>query len=469
LDRKLVLIGIDGATWKTLGPLISSGELQNFRTLISQGTISVLRSTIPAESPPAWTSMFTGVNPGKHGIVDFLLREEGKFVPCMSRYRMSETIWQLLSQAGRKCIIINDPVTFPPEPVNGIMTTGLMTPPGSTNWIFPKSRMDEVDTIARGYECDIPPDFGTIFSKDREAALNVVNRLASKVFRVGTYAAFNLEWDVLAVIFTVTDRLQHFAWNEGYRISELYKRLDNMLGEFIQSAEEASADLIVVSDHGFGPCHKFVSLNGFLEEAGLTVRTESTLSKMLAELGFTRGKMRKIMGAWPSTFTALPTFFQDMIRRAVPESKENIRELDTSKSAAFAKTPGGIFLRDDHMRDIVVKKLMELTDQTTGMPMIEKIMNRDEVLQGPYSYRAPDLFLEPSPGYGFSLDKADVERGFTGVHRPEGIFIHYRPNGDAQRLRDNLVRPWDVAATVLNILGVSVPSHFDGTPIIAQD
>jgi predicted AlkP superfamily phosphohydrolase/phosphomutase len=329
--------------------------------------------------------------------------------------------------------------------------------------------MDEVDTIARGYECDIPPDFGTIFSKDKEAALEVVRRLASKVFRVGTYAAFNLEWDVLAVIFTVTDRLQHFWWSEGYRISELYKRLDIMLGEFIRSADEASADLMVVSDHGFGPCHKFVSINGFLEEAKLTVRTESTFSKMLAELGFTRGKMRKIMGAWPSTFTALPTFFQDMIRRVVPESEENLRELDTNKSLAFAKTPAGVFLRDDNMRDIVIKKLTELTDQTTGTPIVAKIMNRNDVLQGAYSYRAPDLFLEPSPGYGFSLDKADVERGFTGVHRPEGIFIHYRPNGGAQRLRNDLVRPWDVAATTLNILGVSVPSHFDGTPIIARD
>src|SRR5208282_3285280 len=108
-------------------------------------------------------------------------------------------------------------------------------------------------------------------------------------------------------------------------------------------------------------------------------------------------------------------FFQDMIRRVVPESEENLRELDTSKSVAFAKTPAGVFVRDDNMRDIVIKKLKGLTDQTTGVPIVEKIMGRNEALQGAYTYRAPDLFLEPSPGYGFSLDKADVERGFTGV------------------------------------------------------
>src|SRR5271167_1861277 len=97
LSRKLILVGIDGAAWKILGPLISSGEAQNFHSLISQGSVGVLHSTVPAQSPPAWTSMFTGVNPGKHGIVDFTLREKDGFVRCWSRYRVCKTIWRILS------------------------------------------------------------------------------------------------------------------------------------------------------------------------------------------------------------------------------------------------------------------------------------------------------------------------------------------------------------------------------------
>ncbi len=469
MSRKLILIGIDGATWKIIGPLISSGEAQNFHSLISQGSVGVLHSTVPAQSPPAWTSMFTGVNPGKHGIVDFVLYEGRKFVPCMSRYRMTETIWRMVSDAGRKCIIINDPVNFPPEKVNGIMTTGLMTPPGSTNWIYPKERRDEIETVARGYECDIPSNFRTVLSEDREAAVEIIRRLNSKIFRVGAYAASKLEWDVLAVIFTATDRLQHFWWNEQNRIADLYKRIDVMLGEFIKCAKATPADIMVVSDHGFGPCHNFVSINGWLEQAGLAVRSESPLSKVFAGSGLTRGRIRSKMGDWPSAFRVMPAFMQDIVRKFIPESAENLKELDITRSIAFSKTPSGIYVRDDNSVEIVLRKLSEMHDNITGNPIIEKVMKRDEVLHGDYVYRAPDLFLQPAAGYGFSIDKADLERGYTAIHRPEGIFIHYRPNSVSDsRTLSGPVRPWDVAASVLKILGVPVPKYFDGVPIVAQ-
>lgn len=409
--------------------------------------------------------MFTGVNPGKHGIVDFVLYEGGKFVPCMSRYRMTPTIWRIMSDAGRKCIIINDPVNFPPEQVNGIMTTGLMTPPGSTNWIYPEQRRDEMETIAREYECDIPSDFRAVLARDREAALEIIRRLTSKVFRVGAYAAFNLEWDVLAVIFTATDRLQHFWWNEPNRIAELYKRIDVMLGEFIECAKATQADIMVVSDHGFGPCNRFVSINGWLEQAGLAVRSESPLSKIFAQRGLTRGRIRTKMGDWPSAFTAMPSFLQDFVRRFIPESAENLKELDITKSAAYSKTPSGIYLHNHNSEDLVLKRLSELRDDITGNLIIEKIMKRDEVLKGAYAYRAPDLFLQPAIGYGFSMDKADLESGYTAVHRPEGIFIHYRPNSVSEpQTLSSPVRPWDVAASVLHLLGIPVPDYFDGVP-----
>jgi len=380
---------------------------------------------------------------------------------------MSSTIWRIISDAGRKCIIINDPVNFPPEQVNGIMTTGLMTPPGSTNWIYPKQRKDEMETIARGYECDIPSDFRAILTKDREAALEIVRRLTSKVFRVGAYSAFNLDWDVLAVIFTVTDRLQHFWWNEQNRIAELYKRIDVMLGEFRKCAEETSADIMVVSDHGFGPCDRFVSINGWLEQAGLAVRSESPFSKMLAGGGITRGRIRTIMGAWPTAFTAMPRFMQDIVRKFIPESAENLKELDITKSVAYAKTPSGIYLRDRNSEEDVLRKLSEMQDPSTGNRVIEKIMKRDEVLHGDYAYRAPDLFLQPAAGYGLSIDKTDIERGYTAVHKPEGIFIHYRPNASSEpQGLPGPARPWDVAASILHILGIPVPEYFDGTPKI---
>ncbi|HYW01940.1 MAG TPA: alkaline phosphatase family protein [Candidatus Acidoferrum sp.] len=467
MNRKIILLGVDGATWKIIAPIISAGGLQNFKKLLADGASGILHSTIPAESPPAWTSMFTGVNPGKHGIVDFQFKENGKFVPCLSRYRMAPTIWKIISDSGRRCIIINDPIGYPPETINGIMTSGLMTPPGANDWITPKDRKQEFDTVARGYECDIPTNFAAILSENRDAALDILKRLTTKIIRVGTYAAYHLDWDVLAIIITVTDRLQHFWWNDKQKIAELYERIDQLLGELIQRANELSADLVVVSDHGFGPCDKLISINGTLEKLGFAIRTESRLSKMFNKIGITKDRFRKIMGSWPSTFTALPSFMQNAILKYVPESDQNIKGLDQSKSQAYARTPVGIFIRDQNSKETIAKKLCELTDETTGKLIIEKVLDRNEVLHGDYSYRAPDLFLEPQPGYGFSIDKTgSVERGLVGTHRPEGIFIFYRPKATPQTLPNVPIHPWDIAATLLQLLNIPVPPHFDGRPII---
>jgi predicted AlkP superfamily phosphohydrolase/phosphomutase len=292
----------------------------------------------------------------------------------------------------------------------------------------------------------------------------------SKVFRVSTYAASNFEWDIIAVIFTATDRLQHFWWNDSLQISEYYKRLDMMLGKYMEYAEIMSADLMVVSDHGFGPCERLVSINRSLEEAGLAVRTESPFSKVLSRAGFTRGRIRNIMGEWPAAFNVLPGPLQDMIRRFVPESAESTMEIDVARSFAYAKTAAGVFLQNGSMRGIVAKKLSELSDKITGDPIVEKVISRDEALQGAYSYRAPDLFLQTRLGYGFSIDKTDLEKGLVGTHRPEGIFMHYRPNSSSNH-QELLapIRPWDVAASILHILKVPVPDYFDGRPKIRRD
>jgi len=462
--KKLILLGIDGASWKTIAALVRQGEADNFKRLISRGTVGILESTVPPESPPAWTSMFTGVNPGKHGIVDFHLFENGKFVPCFSRYQMTQSIWHLISEAGRRCIVLNNPVSYPPEQVNGLMTTGLMTPPGSDNWIYPAERKKEIDAIAQGYECDIPPDFTEVIKRDKQAALEMLKRLNSKHIRVGRYAAFTLEWDVLAVVLTVTDRLQHFWWDDEDKIVEFYRRIDAFLGELIDLAESAGGELMVVSDHGFGPCTRVVDLNESLESLGLVLRTDSPISRILNRMGLSRHRAKAKVGASPPWFDRLPEKLKELVLRYVPESPEDSGRVDTLNSIAFARTKAGIFLNNEKTQAAVVSKLSSLTYEDTGEPILEKIVPREEALHGSYVYRAPHLFLQPRFGYAFGLAHSD--RGIVGTHRPEGIFIHYDPNSSrAQRDLPTPIRPWDVAATILQIAGVPIPDYFDGQPI----
>ena len=131
---RVLLIGLDGATFDVLGPLMRDGVMPELKDLMDNGTWGPLESTRPPITPAAWTTFMTGKGPGKHGIIDFL-----RYDPKTNRLSFNDnkkistkakTIWQILSDKNYRVGSINVPMTFPPEPVNGFMISGFDTPPG---------------------------------------------------------------------------------------------------------------------------------------------------------------------------------------------------------------------------------------------------------------------------------------------------------------------------------------------------
>src|SRR5690349_2291656 len=107
-------------------PMFQQGRLKNFAKMADIGASGVLKSTILPLSATAWNTFGTGTNPGQHGIYDFSRRIPGTYshVPTTSHERGGETFWRYASQAGKKCLIVNVPLTYPPEKVNGILISG---------------------------------------------------------------------------------------------------------------------------------------------------------------------------------------------------------------------------------------------------------------------------------------------------------------------------------------------------------
>ena len=101
-SKKVVLLGIDGADWRLLKPMLNEGTLKTFSEIIQHGSFGVLKSTVPPLSIPAWTSIFTGVNPGKHGLTGVILREDDSFKIRATSYRMVNPIWLYLDKKGFK-------------------------------------------------------------------------------------------------------------------------------------------------------------------------------------------------------------------------------------------------------------------------------------------------------------------------------------------------------------------------------
>lgn len=147
---RVVVIGLDGLDADLLGRWLAAGRLPNLAHLARSGCFSPLRTTNPAESPVAWASFATGLNPGKHGIFDFLHRDPATYLPRIApltirtcadgtgleaiNHRAGRTIWRLASAAGKHCALLRVPGTCPPEPLHGEMLSGLGTPDILGTW-----------------------------------------------------------------------------------------------------------------------------------------------------------------------------------------------------------------------------------------------------------------------------------------------------------------------------------------------
>ena len=137
-----VVIGVDGLTFRILHPLIERGDLPNFEKLMLQGCESVLESKYPPLTPPAWTSLSTGLKPARHGVYDFWSYGDRGYrdasdTHVQTKRRGGKAIWNILSEFGKRVLVINVPVTYPPEAVNGIMVSGYMAPSSEVDFTFP--------------------------------------------------------------------------------------------------------------------------------------------------------------------------------------------------------------------------------------------------------------------------------------------------------------------------------------------
>lgn len=477
MRRKLILLGIDGGTWKLIKPLEEQGYLPTFHELTDQGTEGTLISTIPPNTHPAWTSIFTGTNPGKHGITDFMIRKNhSSFGVATSKDRMVSSVWRIISNFGLRSIVVNDPVTYPPEKINGVMTTGLSTPFGSENFVHPQELRDELNRVAHSYECDIPIDFDGMVITNRNKAYERLLEFAEKIARCSLYLARNYEWDVLAVIFTSTDRVQHFFWNDDRYVKDHYRWLDATVRKFLEL--EPGANIVGVSDHGFGPLTRCFYINNWLSSIGLLKLRKSAIRSLASRFGLTYGRIVKILLRL-KMYQTLAKLTPIWIKSRTPISDiEKKASVNYDKSIAYTlNANGGIFFNErlvnerekEKWKRTVFVNLQNVNEE--GARVMSHIYYNNEVIWGPYKNRGSDVLLLPREGYEISSHlypfgmfgpPTTTRAPLTGTHRPEGVFFAYGPYIKKRYKLDCNVYPWDIAPTLLSMLGLPVPDYMDG-------
>src|SRR5439155_841145 len=218
MSRRVLVIGLDGATFRTLGPWAARGEMPELARLMAAGCHGELRSTFPPLTPPAWSSFMTGKNPGKHGVFSFrrlaaTAYRSGDLITA--NQLRARTLWDIAGEAGLRVGAINVPPSYPVRPVNGFMVACLMAPAGESDVISPPELRA---LLPEDYAISLEPPRQLLPSEPgyREqclAYLEKLRRLGQQRLQVTLRLLREQPWDLLSVVFYEPDRVQHFFWS----------------------------------------------------------------------------------------------------------------------------------------------------------------------------------------------------------------------------------------------------------------
>ncbi|UCC92609.1 MAG: alkaline phosphatase family protein, partial [Thermoplasmata archaeon] len=289
-STKLLIIGVDSVTFRLLRPMVEAGELPTFRKLMDEGSHGVLLSSVPSVTPPGWTTSYTGVNPGKHNVFDFkdhVKYLEGDLVYEMasptSRSIKADPVWRLLNREGMSIGMVNAPMAYPVEDMDGYMIAGFPCPTEGEGLIHPPDLEDEISKAMPGYRFYGDPQY---LDKERpDKYLEGINRITSNRAKVAINLARSRPTDVVFMIFTEVDRVQHYFWNtwdethsthnaEKARfkgaLPEHYKVVDRGIKELMDTVGQ-DVPVIVYSDHGAAPIERHFFPNTYLIQEGVIV------------------------------------------------------------------------------------------------------------------------------------------------------------------------------------------------------
>ena len=491
---RLLILGLDGATWTVLDPMRRLGLMPNLDALLQRSAHGTLRSIIPPVTTAAWTTLMTGCGPERHGIFDhrYLDTATGRMKVNHSARVRVPTFWHLLSDAGRSVVSLNVPATFPPLAVRGICVSGMDAP-------HLDAALAGAPEFAKRLKAEVPGYNLKYYWKRAPQSLDELTenaRLTNELFRAraeGGLLADKVvpDWSALMVQFQNLDPFQHRAWNylnvdatgvERHGWNEaarsVLRGLDEALGLLLELADKRSAHVLVASDHGFGPCRGRIHVNRVLLDAGVAQlpgvagrlrRRVKQASENLRLWGVKRADPEARSSSFDTSVYALfPFDWKRTLAFAPHQDTAAMVYLNSTERRAGAplRTPRQV----DDARSAATQALAEAKHAETGAALFPQIIDSARAYGiDPAREGYPDLIALPEENYWvrtkLSAGTAWIEAdpNLPGTHRPDGIVALAGAGVPSGRtLRADLR---DVAPTVLSLFGLPIPDSMEGKPL----
>jgi len=493
---RTLLVGIDAACLPVVEPLFEDGDLPTLRALFTDGTGGSLKSQIPPWTASAWPSLYTGMNPGKHGVFGFL-EFEGYDWDVVNATSVSERgLWELLDWHGLTSVVVNVPVTEPPRPFDGALI------PGYTAHEDPAAHPEGILGDVRDAIGDYRMYSEGKLDDDAVDQCQSFVRMRGEAFR---YLANSFDPDFGFLQFQQTDTIFHESPGDDDLVRAVYREVDRQIAQTLDACDPAT--VIVVSDHGIGRCegrefrvNELLRDEGFVEttvdESGMptwvTLREQqlqgetSKQSRAYSVLG----SAVRVAAAFGMTIQRVTRLLEalgltDVVASLIPDDvqRAGTEQVDFEESRAYmrdsvelgvrinleGREPAGTVPESDY--EAVRRELIDALESVTtpgGEPVFEDVAPREEYFQGPHTADAVDIVTVPADFNQYL--SAQLYRKRFGeptepyTHKRHGLIAARGPTIDTT-VTWSEAHLFDVAPTVLSTLDVPWDERMDGSPL----
>ncbi|MBM3500935.1 MAG: hypothetical protein FJX74_19940 [Armatimonadetes bacterium] len=484
---RAIVLGLDGAPHGLVERYIADGTMPFLAELAEAGAWGCLRSSVPPVTPVAWTSMFSGVNPGKHGIFGWQNldpRNRYATVPVHGGLCRAPRVWDYFAARDLRSGLVGVPCTYPPDSDRpGFTLPGMDAPGWEESSVRPAHLLQPIIAAHGAMPYPLGADWVPLrrgaWHLDADQARGYVDRMLA-VTRTAMEAC---PVDVLFLVFGCTDHVGHFfsagADHPGSAGDQALRWTFAAADAGCRRAVELwgqDGDVLVVSDHGMAELRRFLNLSQWLQQNGYTKLRSGVVEwlKTLARLTLNERTRKWVKRLQRRTLNAAdPTAINPAAAQAFlwgapfPFIQLNVA----------GREPRGIIARNGEFEELQasLKAALEgIRDPQTDQAVFRRVFLGDELFSGPFhAAQGPDLAVELEHGYGHipSLNAAgpmappflgDPPRSAReGGHTREGVYFAAGPRV-APRGADAMLEIHDVAAILLTLLGIEVPESFDG-------